>query len=188
MLSEKFQVESFGRHSIRLKEYDYAQPGWYFVTICTHKMIQSLGNVKNGKVVLTNAGKIADEEWKKTKSVRSNVDLDNYVIMPNHIHGIIIIDHSVGAIRRIAPNNTEANQRFAPTLKPNSLGSIIGQFKSIVTKRVRKTGIPDFRWQRNYYERIIRNEKELYQIRKYLQLNPLKWEIEKETPENLEFI
>ncbi|MCL6098125.1 MAG: transposase [Bacteroidetes bacterium] len=188
MLSKKLSSESFGRRSIRLKEYDYAQPGWYYVTICTHNMIQSLGDVKNGKVVLTNAGKIVDEEWNKTKLVRANVDLDYYVIMPNHIHGIIIIDHSVAAIRGIAQNNTGANQRFAPTLRSNSLGSIIGQFKSTVTKRIRKSGMPDFKWQHNYYEHIIRNEKELYQIRKYIQLNPLKWEIEKEIPENLEFI
>lgn len=145
--------------SIRLKEYDYSFPGWYYVTICTYDRISLFGKIDNGNMRLNNLGKIVEEEWLKTKQIRTYVDLDYYVIMPNHLHGIIIIGQSndnVGAIRRVAWNNEErAIRRIAPTkqtLISNSLGSIIGQFKSRVTKNLRElSGDQELKiWQRNY--------------------------------------
>ena len=138
-------------------------------------------------MLLNNLGKIVEEEWLKTKQIRTYVDLDYYVIMPNHFHGIIIVEQSndnVGATRRVARNNEErAIQRIAPTkqtLISNSLGSIIGQFKSRVTKKLRElSGDPELKiWQRNYYEHIIRNDLDLYNIRKYIEDNPLKWDLD----------
>lgn len=116
--------------------------------------------------------------------------------MPNHVHGIIIINETM---RRDDPagrlihndgeqiNKNETMQRivFTETLKANSLGSIIGQFKSICSKRIRGIGYSTFSWQPRFYDRIIRNEKELYNIRKYIEQNPLKWEFEKNEPENI---
>lgn len=154
------------RRSIRLKEYDYSQNGAYYVTICTQDKKCVLSNIVNEKTILTNYGKIVEEEWLKTKSIRPYVDLDYYVIMPDHFHGIIYINKSVGATRRVATTQT---------LPPNSLGSIIGQFKSIATKRIRKLGYVNFKWQRNYYEHIIRNDDDLNRIREYITNNPLKW-------------
>jgi REP element-mobilizing transposase RayT len=93
--------------------------------------------------------------------------------MPNHIHGIIIIEYDdVGATRRVALTKNK------PSLQSGTLGAIIGQFKSKVTKKIREAGKMQFKWQRNYYEHIIRNERDLYRIRKYIELNPLKWELD----------
>ena len=200
----KNNQQRHNRKSIRLKEYDYSFPGWYYVTICAHGKNNLFGKIKNGNVTLNNIGKIVEEEWTKTKEIRKNVDLDYYIIMPNHLHGIIILNgrgelnspkgngerssqikENVGATRWVARDKEEkAIQRIAPTketLIPNSLGSIIGQFKSTVTKRLRKlSGDPKLIvWQRNYYEHIIRNELDLYNIRQYILNNPLKWELDK---------
>jgi REP element-mobilizing transposase RayT len=82
------------RKSIRLKEYDYSFPGWYYVTLCTYNRTNLFGKVVNGKMMLNDSGKIVEEEWLKTKQIRSNLDLDHYVIMPNHFHGIIINEQS----------------------------------------------------------------------------------------------
>jgi putative transposase len=129
--------------------------------------------------------------------------LDEFIIMPNHLHGILIINDNdnyfdVGARRCLAPCNANAENRaphrpvpfrvVAPTtLKSNSLGSIIGQFKSIVTKQINRIrnhpGMPA--WQRNYYEHVIRNEKDLNQIRQYIKDNPLQWELDEENPQNI---
>ncbi len=125
---------------------------------------------------MNNIGKIVEEEWLKTKEMRKNVDLDYYAIMPNHFHGnIIILD--VETSRWDVSKEKETGQRPVSTrLKPNSLGSIIGQFKSICTKRIHKLGITEFQWQSRFYDHIIRNEEDLRRIRDYIQNNPLKWE------------
>jgi REP element-mobilizing transposase RayT len=157
------------RRSIRLKEYDYTQAGAYFVTICTHERRCLFGWVENSGMKLNTWGEIAQYEWERTAVVRPNVELDAFVVMPNHFHGIIIITDSVGATRRVAPTRH--------TLQSKSLGAIIGQFKSIVTKRIMK--IPtasDYPiWQRNYHEHIIRNEQSLDHIRTYVAANPSLW-------------
>ncbi len=158
------------RKSIRIKEYDYTNQNWYYITICTKDKQHCFGEIKNGKMILNKFGQIVEEEWLKTKQLRGNIDLDYYVIMPNHFHGIIIIESTAGATHRVARTKAE--------LKANSLGSIIGQFKSVVTKRIRASGLENFQWQRNYYEHIIRNEKDLFNISKYIELNPLKWEFD----------
>jgi putative transposase len=189
------------RKSIRLSEYDYSFPNWYYITICTHEKRNLFGNVKNGKMILNKFGNVVEEEWIQTKELRKYVDLDYYVIMPNHLHGIIIIEQSiedVGATRRIEPTdlrsrgelnsptrNDSGRIQYAPTkinLKSPShtLGAIVRGFKSSATKRLREiSGNSDLKiWQRNYYEHIIRNEIDLQNIRQYITLNPLKWEID----------
>lgn len=179
-------MEKFNRHSIGLRDFDYSQVNWFFITICTFKMQSFFGGIKDDMMSLNELGIIVDDEWNKTKSIRQNVELDSYVIIPNHLHGILIIDKMITSRSNNIQNSNRANQRFAPTLQPNSLGSILGQFKSMVTKRIRNTGLNSFKRHRNYYEHIIRNEKELHGIRKYIQENPLKWEYEKNIPVNLD--
>ncbi len=116
---------------------------------------------------LNKYGRCVEAEWQKTKLIRSYIELDEYVIMPNHFHAIIIFKPHDAAISGPAKKMT---------LVPDSLGSVIGQFKSVVTKQIRRMGQVDFKWQRNYYEHIIRNEIELFNIRQYIKNNPLKWD------------
>ena len=171
------------RRSIRLKEYDYSTPWWYYITLCTYERINLYGKVINGKMILNESGKIVEEEWLKTKEIRTNVDLDYYVIMPNHLHGIIIINGR-GELNSPEEDNTGRIQ-YAPTnikikSPSQSLGAIVRGFKSAVTKRLRGLSVnPGLKvWQRNYYEHIIRNDLDLHNIQQYIELNPLKWELD----------
>jgi REP element-mobilizing transposase RayT len=189
----KYNSKIHHRKSIRLEVFDYTNPWWYYVTICTDKHRSVFGDVKNGKMILNNYGTIVKDEWLKTPAIRKNIDLDYYVIMPNHIHGIIIIERR-GELnspqgkgeKDLLQNGKEGRMQYAPTENKfkspaQTLGSIIRGFKSAVTKRInehRKTN-GDSIWQRNYYEHIIRNERDLYNIRRYIELNSLKWELDK---------
>ena len=147
---------------------------------------------------LSDIGNIVSQNWKKINQIRKNISLDEFVIMPNHLHGIIIINyqmHIVGAPQWGALHIVRAPQWGAPTKitgtkrnpfwKPNSLGSIINQFKSACTKQIYKTGHKHFAWQRNYYEHIIRNEYELNAIREYIMNNPSNWNLDKNNPKTL---
>jgi putative transposase len=171
------------RKSVRLKEYDYSIPGWYYVTLCTYDRINVFGKVFNAKMRLNESGNIVEQEWLMTKKIRSNVDLDYYVIMPNHIHGIIILN-SRGELNS-PTENIKGRMQYAPTNSKfrspsQTLGAIIKGFKSSVTKRIRATtgGTSLKVWQRNYYENVIRNELDLHNIRQYIELNPFKWELD----------
>jgi len=173
LYKNKFRIESS-----RLKNWDYSTPWWYYVTICTKDMKCWFGTIKSGKMKLNDLGKVVEEEWVKTKYIRDNVDLDYHIIMPNHFHGISIIK-DVETSRRDVSQEIETGQRPVSTqLKPNSLGSIIGQFKSVYTKRIHKLGCTQFQWQPLFYGHIIRNENDLHRIRTYIQNNPLKWELD----------
>jgi len=144
------------RHSIRLKDFDYSFPGAYFVTIVTHERLNLFGGMENEIVNLNQIGKLVSNEWLRLQKRFLGVEIDEYVIMPNHLHGVIIITAS------------ESKQ---------TLGSIVGSFKSSTSRLInamQKTkGIPI--WQRNYYEHIIRNEEDLNRIREYIANNPSQW-------------
>ena len=153
------------------------------------------GEIINDEMQLNELGKIVENHWNELPTKYSNVSLDEYVIMPNHLHGIIAIQ-SVGATLAVAKkSNCESKRtgaRPVPTVPTQStLGNIVGSFKSLCVhdwlkhlKQNNISGIGKF-WQRNYYERIIRNEKELNKIREYISNNPLKWSLDKENPDNL---
>lgn len=171
------------RKSIRLKDYDYSNSGWYYVTICSYERQNIFGIDKEGKVILGEMGKIVEEEWLKKIELRNNVDLDSYVIMPNHLHGIIIIERR-GELNSPQEGN-ERRMQYAPTdnkfkSPSQTLGAIIRGFKSSVTKRINENiqGLKENIWQRNYYDHIIRNENDLHRIRTYIHNNPLKWELD----------
>lgn len=185
LFKDKYRIES-----ARLKGCNYSSNGYYFVTICTRNKECMLGDVINGEMRLSPIGEIVAEEWQKTKRMRSNVALDAWVVMPNHLHGIIIINNvetrchasmtqSDAFNASLRENNTN---KFGP--QRNNLASIIRGFKSAVTNRIHASDY-DFAWQARFYDHIIRDERSLEQIRKYIIENPLKWELEKDNPLNL---
>ncbi|MEB3883672.1 transposase [Lyngbya sp. CCY1209] len=166
------------RRSIRLPGYDYSQSGWYFVTICSYKKQCIFGDIKVGKICLNYIGTIVREEWLKSAQMRQEVELDEWIIMPNHIHGIVVIVNG--------DLDTNGAQALRSYKKPRSLSSFIGGFKSSVTKRIKEFSqqpSPPV-WQRNYYESIVRNERHLNQIRQYIIDNPQKWDEDPEKPQN----
>jgi len=161
------------RRSIRLKGYDYTQPGAYFVTICTQNRECLFGQITDGKMVLNNAGRMVADSWEWLAEQYDHVLLDEWVVMPNHLHGIIVIT-----------DGGRGGSRTAPTVKRKPIGRLIGAFKTVSTKQInqmRETSGAKL-WQRNYYEHIIRNENELNRIREYIHNNPLKWEFDRENP------
>ena len=176
----------------RLKYYDYSQAGWYYVTICPKDHKSYFGKIENEEMILNELGKIVDECWQKIETLHKNIELDLSVIMPNHIHGIIIInvvDENLSSTNRDAKFTSFRDAKFAsPTnvIVKNAdrtkmeLSKVIQQFKRAVTMQVKTVDENStFKWQRSFYDRIIRNEKELFNIRKYIQQNPLKWDLEK---------
>lgn len=175
------EITSFRIDTARLKSWDYSDPWWYYVTINTKNHVCYFGEVVDGKMTLNDLGKIAGDEWLKTKELRSNVELDYFVVMPNHVHGIVLLNEV--KTRRGESLQKQNETKFGKPIK-NSLSVIINQFKGAVTRKAKEKEIT-FSWQARFYDRIIRNEKELYNIRKYIEQNPLKWEFEKNNPENI---
>lgn len=170
------------RRSIRLRDYDYSRAGAYFITICTHSCECLLGNLVDGEIRLNKYGDIARDEWLKTGEIRRDVLMDAFVIMPNHVHGIITItDHRRGTSRR-APTT----EQFGKPV-PNSIPTIVRLFKSASTKRINQSrNTPGARvWQRNYHEHVIRNDADLGRTREYIANNPRKWDMDSENPDNL---
>jgi len=160
---------------LRLQNYDYSTSGAYFITICTQERINFFGQVDKNAMRLNSAGQLIQKCWLKLSDRFSNVNLDTFVVMPNHFHGILILDTGKRAPTRGAPTN-EGIKR-TPTI-----GEIVGGFKSITTneyiKRVKTENWKEFPgklWHRNFYEHVIRNEKELELIRAYIEYNPLGW-------------
>ena len=182
-----FDFERRSRRTIRLKGYDYSLPGKYFVTICTLNKECLLGEIRDRKMIVSPAGEIVRHEWLQTPIVRDEIELDTFVIMPNHLHGIISIRSRRGdpVDRPVYQSITnKILQQNDPVLKSNTIGAIVGQFKSNATKKIQGSACPGFFWQRNYYEHIIRNESELLQIRKYILANPSNWVDDQDNPLN----
>ena len=153
MLFIRFDPEKHHRRSIRLGGYDYSQAGAYFVTVCTRNRECLFGEIIDGEMRLNDAGRMVDSEWLNTPRIRPQVELDGYIVMPNHVHGIIcVVDDGRGTARR-APTV----ERFGCPV-PGSLPTIVRAFKSAATKQINTLrGTPGTPvWQRNYYEYVIR--------------------------------
>ena len=163
------------RRSIRLRDHAYTA-GAYFVTICSLERERIFGEVRDGGTILSPTGLIVLEEWTRSASLRKELQLDAFVIMPNHLHGILLIhgdDKELGARR--APLQLKREKR--------SLGSFVAGFKSVVTARARKElGRGHTVWQRNYDERVIRNDNDLEMKRQYIANNPARWEEDENYP------
>ena len=174
------QNENRHRRSVRLKEYDYARTGAYFVTICTRDKQPLFGEIIDGEMHMNNTGEIVRKCWLEIPGHFQNVTLDQFVIMPNHVHGIVVItDNPVGA-KHASPLRLYKTKTHGT--KPRSLGAMVASFKSAVTQQnnlLLRTPGNSF-WQRNYYEHVVRNESELNKIRRYIINNPPKWEYDLE--------
>jgi REP element-mobilizing transposase RayT len=173
------------RRSIRLKGYDYSQAGAYFITVVVQGRENLFGEIVNGEMRLNAAGEIVLQTWNDLPRRFPSIELDASVIMPNHGHGIIVIGHdTVGATLASpdASSNDQGAASSAPTNDAPTLAAIMRAFKSIsaisVNRQLAREGQP--LWQRNYYEHIIRDEKDLNRIREYIINNPLKWESDTE--------
>jgi REP element-mobilizing transposase RayT len=174
----KYNPEIHHRHSIRLKGYDYTQPGAYFITLVTFHRDEIFGEVVNAEMKLSAQGQIACDEWMKTAKLRPYIQLfdDEFVVMPNHVHRIIWLagDADAGARRRRAP--ADVIEKFGRPI-PGSIPTIVRAYKSAVTYAINLAqntrGAPV--WQRNYYEHIIRDERAFKNIWNYIENNPRKW-------------
>lgn len=133
------------------------------MTICTYNREELLGHIEDSHMILSGIGEVVRNRWLEIPNHFSNIKLDEYVIMPNHIHGIIIIDNPVG------------DGHARPVKKSNNLSVIIGSFKSAVTKQINQLKNVSFRWQRCFYDHIIRTDKSLNNLREYMINNPVKW-------------
>lgn len=190
----KYDPKIHHRRSIRLQGYDYSQNGAYFITLCAQDRKSIFGKIVNGEMQLSPFGIIVRDEWLKTAEMRKNIEMDEFVIMPNHFHGIIVIDDRGWArleMNGAADLDGTGTLQRAPTLptreqfgKPtsNTIPTIIRGYKAAVTKQINTIQInagvynkPERIWQKNYYEHVIRNEVSLNKIREYIMSNPLNW-------------
>jgi len=195
------------RHSTRLPGYDYAQPGAYFVTICTQGRECVLGEVVDGRMILSPFGEVVDECWRDLPSHFPGILLDQFTTMPNHVHGILVLvgaTHAsplpaatptspLPAATSMSPLPAAMSMSPLPAAtpahgpRPRSVGAIVGSFKSATTRRVNRIrGTPGASfWQRGYYEHVIRDEGDLETIRTYVAQNPLSWELDEDCPNRL---
>lgn len=188
-MSQLFDPDRLHRRSVRLDGYDYSAGGAYFITICTHQREELFGNISDGFIQLTEIGQQVFECW-LTLPDHHPVELDEFIVMPNHFHAILVITNRVGAGRVSTSSSSVPLPRAQPdtpilrNAASGSLGAIIGSFKSVATKQInllRNTpGFPV--WQRSFYEHIIRNEIALNRIRQYITDNPANWKTDTENP------
>jgi len=181
---------SGNRRSVRLPDVNYGRSGFYFVTLVTQDRAHIFGRVIDGQVHLSSADEIVRDEWLRTPVIRPGVNLDEWIVMPNHFHTIIGIDseaHRDNRYGRVgAHRSAPCPSSGVPMLSraPRSLGSIIAQFKSVTARQINT--IRDSQgvrvWQRGYDEHIIRNEVELDKVREYIRNNPRNWDTDPENP------
>lgn len=209
VMEDKFQ-NKYRIPSARLQSWDYASEGSYFITICTKDMVHHFGEIENGKMILSNSGVIADLMWYEIKNHTKNIELGEFVVMPNHIHGILILNgvetrHALSKndINALSENNinnetmhstiidnnetmhalslpqseqsekTIGQQRFQNQGK-NTISSIIGSYKSAVTKHCNRLGF-EFAWQPRFHDHIIRDAQSFENIQNYIASNPMNW-------------
>jgi REP element-mobilizing transposase RayT len=178
MISMGFDPEKHHRRAMRLKGYDYSLPGMYFVTICVRERECALGEILNGNLYLSEFGEIAFNFWEPVTQHFPNVIIDQFIVMPNHVHAIIHICEG----KKPTLNQELTEHRSSPTL-----GNIIGYYKYQTTKQINQIGenVGTPFWQERFYDHIIRNDEELNATREYIVSNPLKWELDIDHPDNI---
>ncbi|TRO79784.1 transposase [Trichloromonas acetexigens] len=190
-----YQPDHHHRQSVRLRDFDYARGGGYFVTLCAWQRECLFGDVHDVGMRLNDFGMVVGECWAAIPEHFPHVQLDAFVVMPNHVHGVLLFDHRHSAVgaQHAAPLQWAAHKMPEPMEKrgitpnnviPGSLGAVVRSFKSAVTKRINtmrdNPGCPV--WQRNYHEHVIRDERDLYAIRQYIADNPAKWALDDNHP------
>jgi len=179
------------RKQMRLKKYDYSDSGWYFVTICTQNRECLFGDIVNNKIILNQNGLLINENWKQLIN-KFSIELDEFVIMPNHVHGIIVIKQNIVGVSFMKPDQLKSemifnigksnhhmdllNDKKGLINQTPTLGLIIRYFKSKCTYELHKIGFTNNLWQRNYYEHVIRTEYDLNKIHQYIKDNPINWD------------
>jgi REP element-mobilizing transposase RayT len=176
------------RQSIRLKGYDYAQSGAYYVTVVVQNRDCLFGEIADGQMRLNAFGEIVQTCWNDLPNHYPHVELDAFVVMPNHVHGVIVINDTVGASLKLAPTTDIAPTDIATmdaapaNMKRHGLPEIVRGFKTFSARRINELrgtpGVPV--WQRNYYERVVRDGHALNRIRQYIVNNPKRWVIDRE--------
>jgi REP element-mobilizing transposase RayT len=156
------------RKQIRLRDYDYSQNGYYFVTVCTRDRKDFFGDIKEGKANLNRYGETVNQCWRDLPRHYRNCSLDSFVIMPNHVHGIILIDNGEVVGNGLKPFPT------------HGLPEIIRGFKTFSSRKINEKIMiyNRFQWQKSFYDHVIRNERSLENLRQYIMYNPLKWELD----------
>lgn len=163
----------------RLRHFDYSANGWYFVTICTKDKEKYFGKIENNTMILNELGEMVREYWLVIPEHFPYVILDEFIIMPNHIHGIIVIEHNNYGVGNNDRCSLQRNRNM------QLLPKIISQYKSSVTRDIRKQfNNYRFRWQKSFFDHIIRDETSLQNIRTYIRFNPLKWNTDTDNPKN----
>ncbi len=167
------------RKANRLKDYDYSKDGYYFVTICTQDREEYFGTIDNEDMILNDAGKMVLKIWNQIPIFYKGIEIDIFQIMPNHIHGIIIINHTSNIVQidpSVCPQTVDACSSL-------SLSDITQRFKTMTTKQytdgVKQKGWKSYNkklWQRSFYDHILRDNESLNNVRKYITENPLKWD------------
>ncbi|MFW0716996.1 transposase [Pedobacter sp. N23S346] len=187
-MTEKYQ-NKYRIPSARLQNWDYSRDGKYFITICTKDRLHHFGKIINGEMILSNIGVIANLMWYEIKNHHKNIELGEFIVMPNHMHGIIILDnnanfdkevqteHALSLAPSTPPAKSPGQQRFQNQGK-NTVSSIIGSYKSAVTKYCNRLGF-EFGWQTRFYDHIIRDGRAFENISNYIINNPEKWDIDK---------
>ena len=165
------------RKNIRLSKWDYSSEGVYFITVCCCNRSLYLDSINNkNKVILSGIGQIAAQFWLEIPSHFPHIKIDKFVIMPNHVHGILFLDYSLtGKYERVAKNiKYRSINKFSNPVK-NSISIIINQYKSSVKRWCNQNGYEYFQWQPRFYDQILRNEKSIDAIRQYINTNPRNW-------------
>jgi putative transposase len=162
----RYDPDKHHRQSTRLRHYDYSQAGGYFVTICVQARQAAFGSVVGNEMCLDAIGLLAQSAWCQLTDRFPGLVLDEFVLMPNHLHGIIFL-----------PSCKSSDDKLP------SLGEIVRSFKAVTTRIVRQNGRSDFAWQRNYFEHVVRDEPDLFRIRQYIANNPAAWADDAENPD-----
>ncbi|HKH98147.1 MAG TPA: transposase [Candidatus Sulfotelmatobacter sp.] len=176
LYQDKYRIEP-----ARLRGWDYRLRGWYFVTICTQNRACIFGEVSAGEVQLSVMGRIAASELHGLHAHYNNIEVDSFVVMPNHVHAIVMIDgdHGFSPNAKMSPPSRVA--AFASPLA-GSLSAVIRSYKAGVTRRGRKLGLTQTVWQSRFHDHLLRGDKVISAVREYIRNNPAKWGADKENP------
>ena len=178
------KLHPHNRRTVRLREYDYSWPGWYYVTFCTHDRECWFGQIIGNGFCLTSLGELAGRYWREIPSHHPTTEMDTFVVMPNHLHGIIILTDTEPPNRRdVQLNVPTANINYSKiSPQQRSLAVIVRTYKAAVTTWGRAHGYAKFRWQQRFYDHVIRTEQDLHRLRHYIANNPMRWALDEENP------
>jgi REP element-mobilizing transposase RayT len=179
-MSASYDPQKRYRRSTRLQGYDYSQPGAYYVTICVRERRKLFGDIVDGEMRLNEVGKVAEWIWKALPQYFPSVEVDQFVVMPNHLHGILVLSEAFTDVPMSDPGtskNAISKQAFPMTMSSvaPTLGQIIRKFKALTSYYLHAVGAAEFAWQERYYEHVVRNDQDLKRIREYIVNNPARW-------------